>query len=231
MKAVIAVKSIARAKQRLSTVLPAAERARLMSLMVEDVLSALVASDSVSGVVVVTSDSAVKKLATGFGAMVLAEASDTQGPGSTALNAAFAQGIQAVEDMGVSDVLLLPADIPLVTPDAIDAMRRCHQRPGISLNPAASDGGTNALMLSPLRAIVTAFGHNSCRRHIELAEQAGSSPTLFQHPAFALDIDTIADLRALAALPVTCRTREYLEKSGVVARIQETPVIPGRQTG
>ena len=70
--AVLPVKEIADAKQRLAGILSAELRRRLALAMMEDVLSALAATPRLSGIAVVTIDPMVEAVAARYGARVLA---------------------------------------------------------------------------------------------------------------------------------------------------------------
>jgi 2-phospho-L-lactate guanylyltransferase len=79
--AIVPVKVLAHAKRRLSSVLPAAARQRLVLAMLEDVLAALVGTRSVDWVAVVTADQRVAALAQRNGASVLPEPGPNLGSG------------------------------------------------------------------------------------------------------------------------------------------------------
>ncbi len=121
---------------------------------------------------------------------------------------------------GASTMLLLPADIPLVTKADIEALLAEHTCPGVSLAAAGSDGGTNALLVSPPTIIAPAFGDNSCQRHIAHAREQGLQPAVVNSPGLNLDIDTAEDIRALLAAGRECATLRYLLDSGIAAELE-----------
>ena len=61
MWAVVPVKEFAGAKQRLSPVLAAADRARLYALMLDRVLDALAAARGIDGILVVTNEARLQR--------------------------------------------------------------------------------------------------------------------------------------------------------------------------
>ncbi|MGA7264466.1 MAG: hypothetical protein WA709_31550, partial [Stellaceae bacterium] len=63
MWAVVPVKELDRAKERLAQVLPPDRRRALMLAMLEDVLTALAATPGLGGLAVVTVDAAARRLA------------------------------------------------------------------------------------------------------------------------------------------------------------------------
>ena len=71
--AVVPVKDLQGAKQRLAEVLSAKERQELFAAMLEDVLCALAASAGLTGILVVTRDPLGQRLAARYGARVLVE--------------------------------------------------------------------------------------------------------------------------------------------------------------
>src|SRR4051812_29560895 len=115
MWSIVPVKRFAVAKSRLSPVLDAEERAVLARLMFEDVLDVLLQSQAVlEGVAVATSDNNAATLARGRGAAVALDRGDN------GINAAV--GLAIAQFAGEDDgVVVVPSDIPQVTPDAIVA--------------------------------------------------------------------------------------------------------------
>ena len=72
--AVVPVKEMAGAKQRLSSCLSPEERRALATIMLEDVLDALSAVKQLAGVLVVTVDPIARSLAGRYGARIVTEA-------------------------------------------------------------------------------------------------------------------------------------------------------------
>jgi len=107
--AIVPVKQLSRAKQRLSAVLSAQERIALARAMSYDVLATLSATPGLSGILVVTGDTTVVRLAAQFGAVVVGDVMEA------GVNAAVAHGLRA-PDVSDAAVLIVPADIPFATP-------------------------------------------------------------------------------------------------------------------
>ncbi len=93
-------------------------------------------------------------------------------------------------------LLLLPADLPLLTPADIQALARLaepHTR-AIVIAPDRNYTGTNALLLRPPHIIPTHFGPKSFHQHRKLAHLTGV-PLFFYHSrALTRDIDLPAHL-------------------------------------
>jgi 2-phospho-L-lactate guanylyltransferase len=143
--------------------------------------------DALAGVAVISRDPAVRALAAAQGAQPLVERGYD-------LNAALEQARAAVVAAGAAAVLVLPADLPLLT--AEDLAGLCAQAQlgdGVVIAPS-HDGGTNALLLRPPLALPYAFGVDSFARHCALAAAAGLPCRVYRSPTLAWDVDTPEDL-------------------------------------
>ena len=114
--AVIPIKQLEDAKQRLSGLLNSNERKLLFQAMVDDVLTAVEACTYIDNIVVVTNDQAVAELARGFGAEIRPE---PEPPGL--IEAVTETGKQLAAE-GVECMLFLPGDVPLVTPEELEVV-------------------------------------------------------------------------------------------------------------
>ena len=174
----------------------------------------LAASAELSGVLVVSRDPHVRRLAARQDARVLAEAE------SGGHSAASSLGARALAREGAAAMIQVPADIPLMTPDDIAALVRAHgEGPAITLAPSRDQLGTNAVVSSPPDVLPLRFGDDSFSRHLRLARARGIEPQIVQRPGLALDVDTPADLAAFLAAPAQTRTHAYLAESGIAARL------------
>ena len=229
MQVVVPVKSFNNAKKRLATVLTAPQRAELMKHMLDDVLTAIVATAEVEGITVVTSDEEVAQWV-GKRAQRIKIPLRVFDPGLSPVNVLAEAGLchaysTAAADLvsrGASTMLLLPADIPLVTKADIHALLAQHACPGVSMAAAGSDGGTNALLVSPPNIIAPAFGENSCQRHSAHAREQGVEPAVLNSAGLNLDIDTLEDIQALLAADRECATLRYLLDSGIAGELQQS---------
>jgi 2-phospho-L-lactate guanylyltransferase len=213
--AVVPVKDLGDAKQRLAGVLAAAQRRALAHAMLADVLSALAASRGLAGIMVVTRDPEARRLAARHGARVLLEEANR---GHTA---ASTLGARTLAREGVADMLQLPADIPLVTPADIAALLRAHgEAPAVTIAPSHDRRGSNAVACSPADALPLRFGDDSYFPHLRRARALGIEPQIVRRPGLALDLDTPADLAAFLAAPLDTRTYAYLSERGMVPRLK-----------
>jgi 2-phospho-L-lactate/phosphoenolpyruvate guanylyltransferase len=212
--AVVPVKDLAHAKQRLAGVLDAAERQGLFAAMLEDVLAALAASEGLAGILVVTREPQARDLAARYGARVLIEAA------SCGHTAASTLGAAALAEEGAVGMVQVPADIPLVTAKDIDAVLQAHaQAPSITLAPSRDWRGSNAVACSPPDLLPLRFGDDSFYPHLERARALDIEPKIVERAGLALDVDTPADLAAFLAAPSATRAYAYLMQNRIAERL------------
>ena len=213
--ALLPVKDPEKAKQRLSPLLDPNARRELFVAMLEDVLEALAGAASIAEILLVTRHPDARALAERYGASTLGE---TLNLGQTS---AVTLGARTSSARGAAGMIAVPADIPLVRSEDIDAVLSAHSTaPSITIAPARDDLGSNAVACSPPEVLPFRFGENSFRPHLARARALGIEPRVVRRPRLALDIDTPDDLRAFAAEPSPTRTYRYLEESGILARLR-----------
>lgn len=210
---VVPVKAFHAAKQRLGPVHGAEFRRALARAMLEDVLAAATAVNALGGVAVVTADPEVRSLAGGFGVRLLEEPRAEVG-----LSAAVAAAARRLAAEDCRAMLVLPADIPGVTPADIRSLLDGHPpAPGLTIVPDRDGDGTNAILASPPDALPFAYGPNSFSRHVAGARQAGCTVRVVTSPAIGFDLDHPADLSAFARTPSPTRTWRFLQTPGLGA--------------
>ena len=223
--AVVPIKTLSAAKQRLSGSLAGGARASLMQAMFSDVLGSLRHTPSIDAIAVVTADVVADALGRGDGATVL---HDTEQAGQSA---ATMIGIRYAIESGFDRVVLVPGDTPLVDALEVEALlgRASTGGHGVVIVSDRHGTGTNALVLTPPDAMEPSFGEGSFERHVALAEAAGVSFACEPAPSLEHDIDTPDDLAALAraldgARTVAPRTRgalRQLQRSGSIRGADE----------
>lgn len=232
--AVVPVKLLSRSKRRLVPLLSRCERVALARAMLEDVLGALARSPLLAGVTVITADESAAAIARAAGASVLA---DGESSGMTAALTAAARHLAA---MGRSGMLVVPADVPLITPHDVDTIVATQRAlPSVTLVPAVNDGGTNALLCAPPQALSFSFGEDSFYRHEEAARAVGIEPYVLRLERAGRDIDRPDDLAAFLRVPSATCTYAYLVAAGIPARLsaaqqtrphlRERRLAPGRR--
>jgi 2-phospho-L-lactate guanylyltransferase len=211
---IVPVKRFGVAKSRLIPVLDVQERATLARLMFEDVIDVLLQSEAMlAGVAVVTPDRNAATVARSRGAAAVLDRTDN------GINAAVRMAIAQIagDDDGV---IVVPSDIPQVTPDAIAAAVQAIASPGTMAIAAADDGGTNLLAGRPAGAIPLHFGPCSFERHCRAAAEAGIAIHTLHVPQLLPDIDRPEDLRRFVALESRTRTHEFLSRLGICERLE-----------
>ena len=117
--AIIPVKALSAAKQRLAPVLPPQARRDLVLGMLQTVLGVVTEAIAARFILVVTPDPSVAHLAESKGARVLRERR------MRGLNAAVRAGLAQACAEGASRALVLPADVPLITPGELASLLAC----------------------------------------------------------------------------------------------------------
>ncbi len=193
--AVVPVKRLAEAKQRLSSALDTGARRKLVLAMLADVLSALARSSGIATTLVISRDAEVAAVARAHGAITVAE------PAGSDLNGSIAFGLTEAAVRCATHGLILPADIPLIGPEDIAALMTSLAPGSIAIAPSADEDGTNALLLPLPHAFGPAFGLASFARHCALAQSAHLHVAIVRRERLGQDIDTPADLTALTRNP------------------------------
>lgn len=193
VSALIPAKGFANAKQRLASLLGAAERALLGETMLRDVLQETLAAAGLEAVYVVTGDAAVRDIACSLGARVVTEREEK---GETE---AVTFALLDLNRRGVEAVLVIPADIPLLCSADIELLlEQAPRHDGLSpfalLVPSHDRMGTNALLLSPPDVIGLRFGYDSFSYHLSQVAAKGMPLRVFDNERIALDIDEPEDL-------------------------------------
>jgi 2-phospho-L-lactate guanylyltransferase len=189
--AILPIKSLDAAKQRLAAELDAAPRRALAEAMFSDVLVALRRAHRVDAVLVVSRDHNAQRIAGGYAAMV----AEDQDHGH---NAAATRGIARAVELGAERVLLVPGDCPLLDAAELDRLIAVSAPArSVVIVPDRHGTGTNALLLTPPDVLAPAFGEGSHQRHLEHAAAAGIHARTAELPSLALDIDTPDDLSAV----------------------------------
>lgn len=217
MWAVLPIKNLENVKTRLSPSLSLPERIELFHCMVHDVIAAVSAVSVLNGVLVVTRDQHIKRLARMFGAQILEE---TRNDGH---DVAVARAALWLSASGAKGFMQIPGDIPTVTPDELAEVIAVHassQRSrAFTISPSHDYGGSNCIICTPPDLIPLKFGEDSFRRHLASARAAGIETRVVERPGIALDIDNPKDIACLATTPGNTRTHRFLDESGIGQRV------------
>jgi len=191
--AIVPVKPLRRGKSRLAGVLTEKEREDLNSRLLAHTLDTLTAVPEIEHVLVISRDPAALALARDHGARTVTE------NGAPQLNQALARATVLVKNYHTQAVLIVPADLPLITPEDVRAMLALAQNPPVVVvAPDRHREGTNALLVCPTGLIEYNFGPGSFQRHCQRAVQAGARLEICELPSLALDVDLPEDLAMVA---------------------------------
>jgi 2-phospho-L-lactate guanylyltransferase len=203
----VPVKSLERAKGRLTQVLEPIERAALTLAMLEDVLDACL---EVPGwhVWVISPDEAVLEVSARRRAKPVIE----EEPG-------LLSAIRQVEEEGAgADALaVVLGDLPLLSAEALGQV--LHTVGPVVAAPSESDGGTNVLLRRPPGIIPPKFGSESFRKHREAAELRGVPFASIEDPELAFDLDRPEDIPVLMRAGTRTRTRAACLEMGLPERL------------
>lgn len=218
--AIVPVKEMDGAKQRLAGLLSPPQRRALAEIMLGEVLAAIAASRGLAGILLVTLDPIASDMARRIGARVISDGAREGHTGSVVA------GIRLLQREGRSGMITMPGDIPAVTAAEIEAVLAAHRpAPAFTIAPAHDELGSNAVICSPPGAVKLRFGDNSYFPHLDAARAAGLEPSIVRCPGIAMDIDHPVDLAAFLRLPQAAgtRTRAFLETAGIVELLDRKP--------
>jgi len=200
----VPVKHLETAKQRLSPLLSAAERLALAEAMLQDVLAALDACRHREHVALVSGDARAHRLARRHGFAIIDDPND---PGETG---AIEMATRVAMERGAEFILVLPADIPLITASEVDRIFEAAPRAGTVLAPSASGRGTNAVLQRPPGLFPLRFGNDSFVPHLAAARATGRPVEVLRLAGIGVDIDEPADLADLLAASGETRAQRLL---------------------
>jgi 2-phospho-L-lactate guanylyltransferase len=204
----VPVKSLSKAKHRLSPALSPLERGALALAMLEDVLDAALGVP-VWETWVVSPDEVALEVAARRGARPIPE----DKPG---LSAAIRQTEATALEAGATALAIVPGDLPLLTAEALTAAFR-------TLGPVvvcrSTREGTSLLLRRPPRAIRASFGAESYRKHLELAAARGLPAAVVERRELSFDLDVPDDILTLLAEGKRGRTREVCQEMDLAERL------------
>jgi 2-phospho-L-lactate guanylyltransferase len=222
MWAVLPIKDVSAAKQRLQTILTPEERESLFRAMLQDVVAAVASARGLDGLAIVSSDPLGVALARRQGALLIAE--DTNRGQSSAISSA----VDALMAKGVKRILTIPGDVPLVTPGEIDAVcASLGKEPAMTIVPDRGDTGSNCIAISPPDAIVFRFGTHSLKAHLQSARERNLTVNIMRLTGLGLDIDSPDDLISLMDSDADTKARSFLRTSGITDRLRQAGGVAG----
>jgi 2-phospho-L-lactate/phosphoenolpyruvate guanylyltransferase len=192
--AIVPVKPLRRGKSRLAGILSESERTDLNKHLLGHTLDTIRSIPEIEQILVVSRDPAALALARNHGARTLLE------HGMHHLNVALTRATLVVQKYATHGVLIMPADLPLITPEDLRLMMdRVQAPPVVVVAPDRHGEGTNALLISPPGLIDYDFGIGSFKRHCDRAKKAGARLEICELPSLALDVDLPEDLELVSS--------------------------------
>jgi 2-phospho-L-lactate/phosphoenolpyruvate guanylyltransferase len=210
------IKDLKEAKQRLAGVLTPEERFGLAQAMLVDAIRAVQSVRRAERIFVVTNYRPALDLAEENHWEILRE--DRQFSESHSVD--FASRV--CEERGVTGLLRVPLDVPLVQARDIDEllMIECGM-PGLVIVPSRDGTGTNAIFRTPPTLFPSHFGPGSFAKHVLEAENTGAQVIIRNNPRLEIDVDDEADLRTLLEHDIgDTETARWLRESGVGSRFR-----------
>ncbi len=184
---IIPAKILNKAKSRLSPFLTPQQRRELSKKILLHVLR-VSQNPKVKGQLVITKDWHLMQLARKEGAIPLMEKEE-------GLNNALTQATNWAMKKGAPYILILPSDLPFLTPNDVEAMiSLVREERVVVLSPCRRKNGTNALLVKPPGILEYSFGEQSFEIHKEKALSMGITPKVYCSPEVEFDIDTEQDL-------------------------------------
>src|SRR3979490_2587930 len=210
------VKDLNNAKKRLIGVLTPEERLGLAGAMLADTIRAVRGVELADKIFIVTNYEPAMRVAQENGWEILRE--EQQISESDSVDAAS----MICEDRGVTALLRVPLDVPLVQSSDIDELLALQcEEPALVIVPSRDGLGTNAILRMPPALFPSHFGNGSYTKHVDEAKRVGARVILRRNTRLEMDVDDEADLRELLKYDLSGTvTGRWLRESGVQARYQ-----------
>jgi len=218
------IKDLRRAKQRLAPLLNPEERFALAQAMLADTIRAVRGVRRADKIFVVTNYIPAMEAAEANGWELLRE--EQQISESVSVDAAS----RHCAECGVTSLLRLPLDVPLVHANDIDELLETDcAAPALVIVPSRDGTGTNAIVRTPPALFPSHFGTGSFAKHCGEAERAGAQILVRRNTRLETDVDDEADLRALAREDLRgTETGAWFERSGLMKRLMAPAISDNR---
>ena len=198
MWAIVPYKEPPFGKSRLSDRLTPSQRNVLASTMLENVVDALLQAEHVRGILLVSDSTNLAEFMLKENIVIL----ETQ---TTNLRDAVTHaGRFATKQLRCPTTFIVPADLPLISPNDIDFAISQHEK--VTIIPDARLKGTNGIIATPPNGFDYVFNGQSYRQHQHNAQVAGLNPKSLQIESFSYDVDTFDDLLMIVQLQPESRT-------------------------
>jgi 2-phospho-L-lactate guanylyltransferase len=203
---VVPVKSLRHGKSRLAPALDAQQRRAFVERLLVRTLERAARFPGLERTLVVSACSEARARASACGATVIEE----RAPGG--LNNALGQARLALRNAGVTRMLMVSSDLPLLQPEDLQCLAAASSRGAIAIAPDRAGQGTNGIGLHAAMDFDFSFGPNSFQRHLERAQQLRVDSAIVKRAGLAFDVDLPVDLAELRA-----REQRHGHRAGLLA--------------
>lgn len=185
--AVIPIKALNKAKNRLASFLTEDERRKLVLKLFEHTLQELADWQILEGILVVSNDPFFNRFSASYSFEFLLE-KQTSG-----LNGSVQMAAEYLESKGIEAMLVIHGDLPLISQEELNQLVAAAPTTGVLIAPDRHLCGTNVLWVAPPLIIPFAYGSESFQKHQELTKKLNCSLVIFQSESLGLDIDFYDD--------------------------------------
>lgn len=208
LSVIIPVKSFSEAKSRLAEALTPDQRIELSRSLLQRTIKVLQDVTMSIRPLVVSRDLEALAMADSAGFISVNE------NGHPGLNSALDLAASNSQIDHSNGILILPADLPLITHDDVEGIIiESLAPPVVVIVPDRWKKGTNCLLINPHNLIPFSFGDHSFTKHKNLTKTAGVKLKVIQNDHMAIDLDTIDDLKyVLAQDQVNSHYNQFLEQ-------------------
>ncbi|MFB0560877.1 MAG: 2-phospho-L-lactate guanylyltransferase [Candidatus Lokiarchaeia archaeon] len=207
---IIPFKGLVESKSRLVRGISDDLRKRLVMAMLSDVIAAVTSSKKVNYLIVITSDTKIENTVPKNATLLLEER-------PRGINQAIIDATKYSLSMNAEATLVVPADLPLITPQDIDTIILMGRSKPVVILSSSLTGGTNILFRAPPQIIEPKFGNNSFQAHLKESRKMNIEPKIYSSPGVSLDLDEIEDIKKLMEYGNHTKTFEVLCKTELIS--------------
>jgi len=140
------------------------------------------------------------------------------------LNTALSHAIQVLEQQGISRVLIIPADLPMVQSQDLEHVLETPPDRSMGIAHDKTGEGTNLLLLNPPSIVDLHFGARSFAAHVEEARRRKIRYRVFDMPSLLWDLDCPEDMQTFLSRESNTGTYRELLRLRVDRRILSLPL-------
>jgi FO synthase len=180
--ALVPIKPRALCKSRLASVLSPQQRIALVRTLLDHVLATLRATPGIDHIALVSGE---RDRVADDVSLLLDDDNE--------LNSSLESGLARAMAAGATTVLILPADLPLLSVLDVEQLLIGARCSGIALAPDRHERGTNAVCMTLPARLRLQFGEGSFLKHYRQAAAFGAGATCVRTRSLGFDVDSPAD--------------------------------------